>query len=253
MSTGSNGKEDDRARLVRRAERAEADLDLLIGRFALVSVRSGMRAQALQLAQECITENLANGEGVDSQPAVLDAIFDALKYEIADEPDGARPGAKPPIQSTDALSPVQGERPELRFEDVVWLFDRVNDAGYGGRDGYTDEDIASVGAAMNNVGAWLQANARSDAPRGPSVRRMLGEPASPPVQGEHGQDGEDGENAAVWRGEPVFVGDKNFAQWLKEHRDSHARMGSTTPCVCAGCEWARAQDGDHNEKEQGPP
>jgi hypothetical protein len=110
MSTGSNGKEDDRARLVRRAERAEADLDLLIGRFALVSVRSGMRAQALQLAEECITENLANGEGVDSQPAVLDAIFDALKYEIADEPDGARPGAKPPIQST-SVSPVGQDDP----------------------------------------------------------------------------------------------------------------------------------------------
>lgn len=81
----------DRARLVRRAERAEADLDLLNRRFALVADRSGVRAQALQLAQECITENVANGEGVDSQPAVLDAIFDALKYEIADEPDGARP------------------------------------------------------------------------------------------------------------------------------------------------------------------
>ena len=80
--------------------RAEADLDLLNRRFALVADRSGVRAQALQLAQECITENVANGEGVDSQPAVLDAIFDALKYEIADEPDGARPGAKPPIQST---------------------------------------------------------------------------------------------------------------------------------------------------------
>ena len=98
----------DRARLVRRAERAEADLDLLIRRFALVSARSGVRAQALQLAEECITENVANGEGVDSQPAVLDAIFDALKYEIADEPDGARPGAEPPIQST-PVSPVQGE------------------------------------------------------------------------------------------------------------------------------------------------
>jgi len=96
----------DRARLVRRAERAEADLDLLTRRFALVSARSGVRAQALQLAEECITENVANGEGVDSQPAVLDAIFDALKYEIADEPDSARPGAKSPIQSTDALSPV---------------------------------------------------------------------------------------------------------------------------------------------------
>lgn len=71
--------------------RAEADLDLLNRRFALVADRSGVRAQALQLAQECITENVANGEGVDSQPAVLDAIFDALKYEIADEPDGARP------------------------------------------------------------------------------------------------------------------------------------------------------------------
>ena len=81
----------DRARLVRRAERAEANLDLLIRRFALVSARSGMRAQALQLAEDCITENVANGEGVDSQPAVLDAIFDALKYEFADEPDGARP------------------------------------------------------------------------------------------------------------------------------------------------------------------
>ena len=107
----------DRARLVRRAERAEADLDLLIRRFALVSARSGMRAQALQLAEECITENLANGEGVDSQPAVLDAIFDALKYEIADEPDGARPGAKPPIQSTDALSPVQGEHEQDGEDD----------------------------------------------------------------------------------------------------------------------------------------
>ena len=98
--------------LVKRTQqrdKAEADLDLLNRRFALVADRSGVRAQALQLAQECITENVANGEGVDSQPAVLDAIFDALKYEIADEPDDARPGAKPPIQSTDALSPVQGE------------------------------------------------------------------------------------------------------------------------------------------------
>lgn len=107
----------DRARLVRRAERAEADLDLLTRRFALVADRSGVRAQALQLAQECITENVANGEGVDSQPAVLDAIFDALKYEIADEPDDARPGAKPPIQSTDALSPVQGEHEQDGEDD----------------------------------------------------------------------------------------------------------------------------------------
>ena len=107
----------DRARLVRRAERAEADLDLLTRRFALVADRSGVRAQALQLAEDCITENVANGEGVDSQPAVLDAIFDALKYEIADEPDGARPGAKPPIQSTDALSPVQGEHEQDGEDD----------------------------------------------------------------------------------------------------------------------------------------
>ena len=114
----------DRARLVRRAERAEADLDLLNRRFALVADRSGVRAQALQLAQECITENVANGEGVDSQPAVLDAIFDALKYEIADEPDGARPGAKPPIQSTDALSPVQGEH-EQDGEDAEERYDRM--------------------------------------------------------------------------------------------------------------------------------
>lgn len=114
----------DRARLVRRAERAEADLDLLIRRFALVSARSGMRAQALQLAEDCITENVANGEGVDSQPAVLDAIFDALKYEIADEPDGARPGAKSPIQSTDALSPVQGEH-EQDGEDAEERYDRM--------------------------------------------------------------------------------------------------------------------------------
>jgi hypothetical protein len=117
----------DRARLVRRAERAEANLDLLIRRFALVSARSGMRAQALQLAEDCITENVANGEGVDSQPAVLDAIFDALKYEIADEPDDARPGAKSPIQSA-PVSPVQGEH-EQDGEDAgviaTWHDDAV--------------------------------------------------------------------------------------------------------------------------------
>ena len=127
----------DRARLVRRAERAEADLDLLIRRFALVSARSGVRAQALQLAEECITENVANGEGVDSQPAVLDAIFDALKYEIADEPDDARPGAKPPFQSTVA-SPVQGEH-EQDGEDALYAegceaMDRTASGGQGVHD-----------------------------------------------------------------------------------------------------------------------
>lgn len=232
----------DRARLVRRAERAEADLDLLIRRFALVSARSGMRAQALQLAEECITENLANGEGVDSQPAVLDAIFDALKYEITDEPDSARPGAKSPIQSA-PVSPVQGEHEQdgggSTATDRVTVIDGEAGAQYTYEPG--PQGHRPVARTVEGSDGALRDYAEDGT--------LIGTERLSP--GEHGQDGEDGENAAVWRGEPVFVGDKNFAQWLKEHRDSHARMGSTTPCVCAGCEWARAQDGDHNEKEQG--
>ena len=195
----------DRARLVRRAERAEADLDLLTRRFALVASRSGVRAQALQLAEECITENVANGEGVDSQPAVLDAIFDALKYEIADEPDGARPGAEPPIQST-PVSPVQGEH-HAQPEGESQMDDNNLNHLIGERDAmkWVDGFLTVVPDADRDLmHTWFACAIESG--------RMT-------VQGEHEQDGE-----PVWKNVPPL---EDFMTRIGMPLDKKAQDGDT--------------------------